>query len=282
MKKFDEQYKEFYDNIKADDELKERILITCLNQKKKKELKNTFWIRRTLIAICSILIFVIFSSSIVFANEIKDFVKTHIFKMELNEERSNEENKDVYTFTIENPINEKVNCDTDINEEMSVIRKTELEEKLGIKLLTSDFYENDFYHVNIIEKVNNQLAYANFSRDAITKENSFFKEDVEKQIFKNTKLELNAIFLTPYATEEIKNNRIAIHKYIYNNEKFEVDYISSLGIDVYFAPLFIMSNESDIEIINIAYFIYDNVMYSVTGNFVSKNTVLDFIKTLHY
>ena len=61
-----------------------------------------------------------------------------------------------------------------------------------------------------------------------------------------------------------------------------MDYISSLGIDVYFAPLFIMSNESDIEIINIAYFIYDNVMYSVTGNFVSKTTVLDFIKTLHY
>ena len=75
MKKFDEQYKEFYDNIKADDELKERILITCLNQKKKKELKNTFWIRRILIVICSILIFVIFSSSIVFATEIKDFVK---------------------------------------------------------------------------------------------------------------------------------------------------------------------------------------------------------------
>ncbi len=123
-----------------------------------------------------------------------------------------------------------------------------------------------------------------FKRDDITSENIYFKENVEEGRIPNaSKINLSMSFLTPYATEQMKKEYVGFQMPKYTKKETEIFKVNSLGVDVYFVPFDInMHNEMyNVEHITIAHFIYDNVLYTVTGNWVSENAIKDFIKTLH-
>ena len=154
---------------------------------------------------------------------------------------------------------------------------------MGIKLLTSDFYDLDTYYIKEIEKINHKLAYVKMEKESITYENDFFKENVEEFSCLGTKINLDMSFLTPFATEDMKIEDIVFKTWGINKEDFESVRINKLGIDVYFAPFPYYNKENYDEIMSniISYIVYEDVIYYISGNWISKNQVLNFIKTLH-
>lgn len=266
MKDFNEQYKEFYKNIKASNELKEKIINDTLNSSSEKISNKKIHFTKPAFLLCSFLAICLIGTSIVFAKNIIETIKSYIYRVE-------EKDNSSHCF-FDSSINENINLNFDLNDGINTISKDELEQKLGIHILSNKKVEGDYYSPVSLLKNENKLAYGAFVRNTIS------ANEIYENSWQNAKMTMSFSFITPYATEQFLENNITSSIFFNcHEEEFDIVTIESLGIDVYFVPIVPLYNY-DIEYRIKALFIYDNLQYSITGEFVTRDMIIDFIKGL--
>ena len=249
MKKISEKdLKKSILSIKCSDDLDRKIM----NNINKKRAINY----GKLVFISSIMFVIIFGTGVVFAEDIKDFVRTFFVSKE-----TNEDGFEVFKGRSENTI-ASINCNADFPEkELSAITKNiykfnEIEEKLNTKILKNKYFSEDKIRLMYNEKINDKIAFIGFWIEDFTKS----KNDERHN--------LQISFKTKYA-----NNT---NGYVFETGKYqyvEEYYLKSIDTNAYI--IYINDTKKDKEGYNKnyqAYWIHNNTRYWLISEFPSAYT----------
>ena len=264
MKKMrNNNYKEYFENINIDQGKKNQIFDNIVNKK-----VYSFKFKFAYIMLCFFII--IFGTSLVYADEIKEMIKEHIYV--LRENKTSDENDKSYSCLIYNNVVDDVNNEVQLQNSES-LSYSELNGKLNLDVLSSDLFNEEYFQTLDFLYENNKLSFVKFQRDDI---------DLKKltdTIYDSSKINFKFSLLTTNASIDVKNEKIVFYKGICDNKNFEVIELEKFDVYLY-RPSKIAYAYEDIEFNNRAYFVYDNIIYEVEGYLISKDTLIDFIKTL--
>ena len=218
MKNFENKYKEFFKNVNLTDNEYDEIKNNVLNNKKTRSFKLKY---------AYILLLVVFVS---FAGIVSASKIINHMKIDINEERG------IKKITSEAVIDK--DYDSRLFEEKNYYTYAEIEEKLGFKLLKSDYYDSDLFKVygpSIKDGKIASIAFGMVNRDksSLKMESSFF-------ISIDTKI----------ASKEPDF-------LVSGNTYFEKYYIKSLGVEV---SIIYLGNPCTAAFVH---FVYNNVFYSL-------------------
>ena len=264
--------KDMLNNIEVSEKLENKILSKTIYK------KQNLFLQKRIIAISVIIIIGTTGFGIAHADEIVEKVKSLFVTYTLG---SDEENDYKYKITEVMVTNKKeINYDANLTpvqytDEEYYVTLDKLEKELGTKFLRSDNFNNK-KEVRIwqLEKNENKIARVGFSYDYI------YKNKKEK-IFMSTQ------FITKYYRDDSLSliEGVEWHEKEYgidvkNYQKEERNDTFNINIYFYSNSDFIDENKKTSTIK--ASFVYDDVLYSLNGNYTSKAKLLEIINSLHY
>ena len=278
MKDFEKKYKIVFRDINIDDNKKRDILNTIYKNNNKHIYRK----------ICTATIVILVLIGAFFSNTIVNAIK----KIYVVNKKDNNKS----TCIIPNAILD-IGSDNifDILKNKDRIMQKELEELLDIKVVSGKYFDNNLEIIDLKEE-NNNLAFARFNRNIIN------LQDIYKEAYNISTLEVSLSFLTDYASEETKTLKSAFDdKYLeesfdgkYANifevgncddNNMEIYHIDNLNTDLYIykrkLPDSIKYTSDDLQSLMFAFFEFDNILYSLNGYFISENMLKDFVSTLY-
>ena len=278
MKDFEKKYKIVFRDINIDDNKKRDILNTIYKNNNKHIYRK----------ICMTTIVILVLIGAFFSNTIVNAIK----KIYVVNKKDNNKS----TCIIPNAIID-IGSDNifDILKNKARIMQKELEELLDIKVVSGKYFDNNLEIIDLKEE-NNNLAFARFNRNIIN------LQDIYKEAYNISTLEISLSFLTNYASEETSALKSAFdEKYIEqpfdgkyantfevgncNDDNMEIYHIDTLNTDLYIykreLPDKVKYSSDDIQSLMFAFFEYDNILYSLNGYFISENMLKDFVSTLY-
>ncbi len=267
MKKIEEDYKKQLENITPSEDLEKRIYNNTIYKK-----NNYHKLNRVLLTISTILLLGIVSIGVVFADEIKDKIK-RIFLTEID---LKDPKRDYPILQIKNL--KEINYDADLEEyifysdNVKEVSREELESKLNVKFLNSEKIMSDKLSIFNIDKKDNKIAEAEFFIE------NAFKLDNSKD---NSSINFSFKFITKYSHKAENGYKMDFYPTRDNyNEAIQIEYLDNLNTDVYFEATKKDLKDDEVADSMIAVFVYDDVTYRLFGNRVSKNMMLDILKSL--
>ena len=213
------KYKEFFKNVKLSDSEFEEIKNNIINKRKPKNFKLRY------ACIIVLVIFIAFVG-VVSANKIINHMK-----IDVNEEKSFKK------ITFENVLDK--DYDSALFEDGNYYTYDEIEEKLGFKILKSDYYDSDLFKLNKLEVVDGKIASAIFT---MVNNDKSDKSPFDSNISFSLK--------TKNATKESDF-------WISGNSYLDKYFIKSLDVE---ASIIYLDNPSTYAYIH---FVYNNVFYTV-------------------
>lgn len=249
MKKMSEKdLKESILSIKCSKELENSII----DKAYKKRLINC----EKLAFISSIILVIVLGTGVVFAEDIKEFVRTFWVSKEINEDGF-----EIFKGKSENTIAD-INCDADFPEKKHAETKkyyysyNEIEEKLHTKILKNNYINETEIRLMYNEKKNDKIAYIGFWVEDFT------------QTKNNERHNLQISFKTKYADN---NNGYGFETGEY--QFLKEYYLKNIDTNAYI--LYINDPERDNEGYNKnyqAYWIHNNIRYWLISEFPSSYT----------
>lgn len=267
MKRIEEKYKKYCDNISTTNNLDQKIFNKTIYKKPTNLIFKKVFAPLTLIICLSFV-----SVCIVFADEIKEAFKVYWKTQQVpNSDKEDllQTIKDLYVTNLK-----EINYDADLNEVSyfgeEKINILELEKKLNIKFLSSNMIRNDEVTIFKLTKENNKISNAEF---------------VIKDAFQISNMNKNNVymkfqFITKYY-EDKEKGFILIRDYMpYGTEGWITKkHINNLNTDVYFHGDIQNLEDNYISSWLKAYFVYDNVGYTVGGYDISINDLKKILES---
>ena len=261
-------YKEEFDKICLDKKMDEIILNKTIYKSQNNLLK-------IVVVTLSILLFIsITSIGIVYAKEIVEKIKSLIVKTTIDFD--DEEWGDIHLTKFKVSNRKDVNVDAEfpnvnfpVTDSEQKISFKEIEENLEIEILASKLFENDVARIIKLEKSNDKISHGDFVFD-----------DVYKT--KKGKISMVIEFITEYYEEEYLSILLGQTRNL-DKEYNAVEKIEKLNTDLYvWCPRKVQNNSEIVRSTLKAIFIYDNIVYTFTGDNISVDEILNVIDTLAY
>ena len=243
-------YKEEFDKIYLDKKMDEIILNKTIYKSQNNLLK-------IVVVTLSILLFIsITSIGIVYAKEIVEKIKSLIVKTTIDFD--DEEWGDIHLTKFKVSNRKDVNVDAEfpsinfpVTDSEQKISFKEIEENLEIEILTSKLFENDIARIIKLEKSNDKISMV-----------------IE--------------FITEYYEKEYLSILLGQTRNL-DKEYNAVEKIKKLNTDLYvWCPRKVQNNSEIVRSTLKAIFIYDDIVYTFTGDNISVDEILDVIDTLAY
>ena len=270
MKDFKKSYKKYYDEIDTSNEFDKKIFSNTINKEDK------FLYRKKIICVPLIILICLLSTCIVFADELKHVAKTYwslYITPNSKDDDLNQKMRDLYVTNLK-----EINYDANINEVPfygeEKINRADLEEKLNTKFLTSDNILND--EITIFKLTKTQ-------EHKISNAELVIKNAFQVQNTKNSYIYMKIQFITKYYNN-LEKGFVLIRDYMpYGTENWvTIKYSEKLNTDIYI--------QGDVQNIKNDYisswldasFVYDNVGYTLRGNNLSINMMMNIINSLSY
>lgn len=284
MNNFKKEYNDFFNCIVVNESLKNQIINKTINNKKKTI--SIFTAKRVFLTF-----FIILTVCIIYKNEIVNAIKSLYI---INTKENN-----TSTCIIPNPVievNNKKAYDELFNKKAIDIKQ--LENILNIKILNHNLLENEIVDYDIKEE-KGQLSYMNIRRNSIN------VKELYNTGYDSSKIEVNISFLTTNAPNELQEAKSAFDDvYLekrfnsYNSNIFEAKNCNSNNFDIYFirehnTNLYIfkynfennwypyIDEEKKLEKDIFAFFEYNNILYSIKGEYISRDMLVDFIQHMN-
>ena len=269
MRKIEDIYKNYNEKIMPSKSLDNKVFNETIYKRK----INPFW-KKAILTISIFLIVSITAIGIVFAKEIKEIIQKY-FIVQVPRRQIDGMEKIPDRKFLEVHSTKEINYDADLPEvdwkikynidQKPTINLKELEEKLQINFL--NFSEDKDLMISIVglEKINKKIG------------------NVELQTVINAKNKspicIHVQFVTKY-TEAFKDGfSVQLNTTIHGSEKFLTEHSKKLNTDIYY---FVDTSKEDYENIltfNEAVFVYDNVLYRLNGNNITKNMLAELIES---
>ena len=284
MNNFKNEYNDFFFFFVVNESLKNQIINKTINNKKKTI--SIFTAKRVFLAF-----FIILTVCIIYKNEIVNAIKSLYI---INTKENN-----TSTCIIPNPVievNNKKAYDELFNKKAIDIKQ--LENILNIKILNHNLLDNKIVDYDIKEE-QGQLSYMNIKRNSLNVKELYNTE------YDSSKIEVNISFLTTNAPKELQEAKSAFDDvYLekrfnsYNSNIFEAKNCDSNNFDIYLIKdhsinLYIfkynfennwypyIDEEKKLEKDIFAFFEYNNILYSIKGNYISRDMLIDFIQHMN-
>lgn len=284
MNNFKKEYNDFFNCIVVNESLKNQIINKTINNKKKTI--SIFTAKRVFLAF-----FIILTVCIIYKNEIVNAIKSLYI---INTKENN-----TSTCIIPNPVievNNKKAYDELFNKKAIDIKQ--LENILNIKILNHNLLDNKIVDYDIKEE-KGQLSYMNIRRNSIN------VKELYNTGYDSSKIEVNISFLTTNAPNELQEAKSAFDDvYLekrfnsYNSNIFEAKNCASNNFDIYLIKdyninLYIfkynfennwypyIDEEKKLEKDIFAFFEYNNILYSIKGDYVSRDMLIDFVQNMN-
>ena len=255
-----------FENIHVSKEIDEKIMNNTIYKK-----NHNIFLKKSLITVSIVLVISITTISVVFAEEIKEFVKSFYVEKTIDLKKTDDMHMSVLILNNK----KEINYDAEFDEYYpdSFNQKTTnfstIEKEFNINILKTDKITNKKINISGITKEDGKISSATF-----TVFNAFNNNDKEYN-----KITYGFSFITKYYKEEKEVLLGAGRK---SSEKnITIIHDDKLDTDIYFwtAP-----NISDDEIVAavLTHFIYDDILYELTAYNTSRNNILNIINSLHY
>ena len=263
--------KDMLNNIEVSKELDDMILSKTINKKKNLILKQR------MIMLSAIIIIITTGFGITYADVIAEKIKNVFVKERTLVELNGDEKISAIEF--ETSSKKELNYDANMKvvqytDEEYYVSLEDLEKELNINLLKSELFQDKSIRIAQLKKIENKISSGLFFVDYV------YKNKMEEISF-------TISFITKYHNEDKYTNLVGINRNDQDNNtnieyyKF-VEKNEHLNTDLYyFSSYDIESNEKGIGSITVK-FVYDDIIYSLIGNVISKEKILDIINSLHY
>lgn len=263
-----DKIKSIYNNILVSEELDNKILNETIYKEKFNNKK---------LILKYAIIFIVFASFTTIGVVAKDYIKEYF--VSFKEDKEN--NKAELNITIKDKVKISKNGDLKCNENLTI---KEIENHLGIKLLNPQFYNKDTFtkDCEIIRNIDGKIRRVKMINDDSFPTNEIYQTNKSKKRF-----EMGIEFMTNYAEQDdekyfsekwlVKASGVMPKEGI--EEKIENYFIKNLKVNaIIINATRIIGNKYEVESpdfpINIAYFVYNGVFYSFTGqNFTTEELI---------
>ena len=263
--KIKKEYNNYYQKLNPSKELKDKI--------NNKIFKKKYDFSLILKWSCFILIISIISIGLVFADEIKETINSYFFTTEKIPTTESNLNLAIPRLFVNNKkeINyyaniEEIERDSD-NEKTITIGN--LEKELQINFLKSNKYINNNVIYERVEKVNNKVASG-----------IFFIRNAFDTNTKESTIDMTIQFNTIYSQIYKDNYYLEFGAAAYYDENMITKmYFENLNTDVYFfSNTKNLKNDEITNQIGVA-FVYDDIGYILQGKNITRNIMIDIIRT---
>lgn len=260
-------YKELFDNVHLDKSVDNKILNKTIYK------NNNFVLKKIIVSLSVILIVFLASFGIVYASEIIEKVKSLLVTTIIDFD--DEEWGDTYLTELKVENIKNVNVDAmfpsvnfPVIDNQQEISFKEIEENLEIEILTSKLFQIDIARILELDKNNDRISHGYFAFDNVYKT-------------KKGNISIAIEFITEYYEEKCLSvvlgsvkNLDKEYKTVLKNEK--------LNTDIYIWGHKRIQNYNEIAGSVRVIFIYDDMVYTISGHNVSVNEILYVINTLEY
>lgn len=266
MKKFKDNYQEYYSKIKLNEQKKDVIFNNIVNNNEK--YRKMYWHKKFVVVTCSILVICLIGTGVVFAKDIVKTIKNHLYSLEPSDNGSNN-----YKCVIKAPIINNFNDEYLI--ENTKIDLNELQKDLNKHILHNENIEDKSFTVVNTTKNDNRIIYAKLYKNGID------APKIIPEASSNTTLDMNLSFLTRYATQEDIREIIEFEVGKCSDDNFDIIHIDTLDIDVYlYKTSTIAYAYDDLEFVVKAFFVYDDILYNINGSIINRTMIINFIYDL--
>ena len=262
----DKKYKEAFNKLHLSQDVNSKIFSKTINKKE----YNLYWKKR-LIVISIVLVLSITTLGIVFAKEIKEAIQKY-FITEITPTNNNEPLKIKHKF-LEMHAFKEVNYDALLpevndrygNENNSITYKLgELEGKLETKFLHFKEDQNQKVKLYEVEKVDNKIGKVKFGTSIKANNKSVIGIQIE--------------FVTKYS-EKYKDGFSIQFSHIEGISLKE--HSDKLNTDIYYNVGTTIKEDYENRLTaNIAIFVYDDVVYHLSGNNITKKMLTELIESV--
>jgi len=260
-------YKEIFDDIHLDKSIDNKILNKTIYK------KHNVVLKKIIVPLSVIIIIFITSFGMVYAGEIVEKIKNLLVTTTIGFD--DEEWGDIHLTDLKVANRKNLNVDAafpgvnfPVTDNQQKTSFKEIEENLGIEILTSKLFKIDIARILELEKNNDKISHGWFAFDNVYKT-------------KKGKISMSIEFVTEYYEEEYFKASVGVtrnldkeYKAVLKNEK--------LNTDLYVWCSKKIQNYSEIVGSPRVTFIYDDIVYTINGHKVSIDEMLYVINTLEY